>query len=106
MSTTKTKTRKTAPAPSAAALKAALAYRARQSRQSHPKGTFDKGSRWYPSSEEKCDCCEGVRSPSRAWPWSYMVHCRTMTHVASLHGVPLPEVRAALRAIQAGEVAP
>jgi hypothetical protein len=60
-------------------------YKSRQDRQTHPDGKFDKQGRWYPSEAEWVDeCCRGIRSPSRAWPYSYMVHCRTKKHVENL----------------------
>ena len=70
-------------------------YQKRQSREHHPGGKFDKGGRWYPSAEEKRACCDKVRSPSRAFPYSLMLHCRTAGHVAALFGVNTAELRAA-----------
>lgn len=51
-------------------------------RSKNPEGKFDKQNRWYPSESEACSCCRSVRSPSVAWPYSYLTHCRTATHVA------------------------
>ena len=59
-------------------------YTARQARTEHPDGTFDKGLRWNPSEDERCECCGSVRTPSRAYPWSMMAHCRTRKHVQAL----------------------
>lgn len=56
----------------------------RKRRCSHPNGKFDKGKRWYPSEEEECSCCSRIRSPSRAWPYSLLKHCRTKTHILKL----------------------
>ena len=72
---------------------AARTFIARRDRTAHPTGKFDKGGRWYPSEAETCDCCSSVRSPSRAHPFSYMVHCRTMKHVANLYGVSVADLR-------------
>lgn len=77
---------------------AAQEYLDRQDRRSHPAGRKDSGGRWYPSAEERRACCDGVRSPSRAWPWSLMVHCRTAAHVARLYGVEERELRRAVAA--------
>jgi hypothetical protein len=55
-------------------------YQPRKARQVHPSGTFDKQGRWYPDGDERCGCCRSIRSPSSAWPYSCMVHCRTRTH--------------------------
>ena len=62
----------------------------RKNRHSHPDGTFDKGGRWYPSFWEECECCSGIRNPSRHFPYSYLHHCRTKKHITNLvqkHGV-------------------
>ena len=80
-------------------LLAAKEYKARQERRHHPAGEFDNGGRWYPAKEERQACCEGIRSPSRAWPMSYNRHCRSVQHVASLYGVDPTELRRAVRAM-------
>lgn len=74
-------------------LKAVEEYEKRQRRASHPAGKFDNGGRWYPSEAEHQKCCNGVRSPSRNWPYSYMTHCRTAEHIAHLYGVDLKDLR-------------
>lgn len=76
---------------------AAQEYIGRQDRRRHPAGKFDKGGRWYPGEDEECSCCRGVRSPSRAYPYSLMVHCRTIGHVAQLYGVDEAELRREVR---------
>jgi hypothetical protein len=65
----------------------------RKSRESHPVGTFDNAGRWYPSKEERLDCCESIRKPSRAFPYSLMQHCRSAAHIAALHGVTAKSLR-------------
>jgi hypothetical protein len=70
------------------------AYVARQDRSQHPDGRCDSGGRWYPSESEQQACCRGIRSPSRSYPWSLMTHCRTLDHVAHLHGLDPAELRA------------
>lgn len=79
---------------------AAEEYINRRDRTSHPDGHTDRGGRWYPSDSECCHCCANVRTPSRSWPWSYMTHCRTIGHVANLYGVPVADVRRAVREIE------
>lgn len=69
-------------------------YEDRQSRHAHPAGTFDKAGRWYPAAEETCSCCDAVREPSRAYPYSYMVHCRTSKHIEQLFNLPAGSIRA------------
>ena len=71
-------------------------YEARRDRVVNPEGRFDGGGRWYPSEAEDADG-DGSRTrrPSRAWPYSYMLRCRTRQHVRVLveralagHAVP------------------
>jgi hypothetical protein len=72
-------------------------YLGRRDRRRHPDGTFDRMRRWYPSDEERCGCCDDIRTPSGAHPYSYMVHCRTAEHVASLYGIATDELERAIR---------
>lgn len=58
-----------------------VVFESRKNRDSHPQGKFDKGGRWYPSDAEIASCCDRVRSPSRAHPYSCLVHCRTRKHI-------------------------
>ena len=59
-------------------------FDARQCRVTHPDGTFDKGGRWWPSQREQCECCNRIRTPSRRWPYSLLVHCRSKGHIWNL----------------------
>jgi hypothetical protein len=59
----------------------------------YPSGKTDSGQRWYPSEAEQCPDCASVRSPSRAYPWSYWKHCRTYKHVCARHGVSVSEAK-------------
>lgn len=60
-------------------------YASRKARDSHPDGETDKAGRWYPSAREDAEGDgSSTRSPSRAWPWSYMSRCRTRQHCAVL----------------------
>lgn len=79
---------------------AAACYIARQQRNQHPAGKFDKAGRWEPSESERCDCCAAIRTPSRAYKYGLMVHCRTMAHIANLYGVAIQDVRRAVREIE------
>ncbi|MHC4777376.1 MAG: hypothetical protein ACYTFG_02235 [Planctomycetota bacterium] len=80
-----------------ARLKAALAcFKRRQDRTEHPEGEFDKAKRWYPIGVEDCtgdDCGADIRSPSRNHPYSLMLHCRTLRHVAWLFSVDESKLR-------------
>jgi hypothetical protein len=65
-----------------------LVYEARRDRLINPEGKFDNAGRWYPSAREDAgDVIGQVRSPSRAYPYSYMQRARTRKHVAVLADV-------------------
>lgn len=83
---------------------AAREYIARRDRHTHPDGDFDSAGRWYPAESEACACCDSVRSPSRSWPYSLLVHCRSLAHVAALHGVEPLALRRAARELDAQRV--
>lgn len=76
---------------------AAAAYLARRDRQAHPQGRFDRRGRWFASAAERQSCCGAIRTPSAAYPYSEMTHCRTAEHVARLHGVDATALRRAAR---------
>jgi hypothetical protein len=82
---------------------AAQVYNDRRDRRTHPDGHTDNGGRWYPSKAESQPCCRGIRGPSRSYPWSLMLHCRTLTHVANLYDVDLADLRQAGRKSPARE---
>lgn len=82
-------------------MKAAQEYIDRKNRKTHPAGYFDDGGRWYPHDREECDCCAYIRTPSRAYPYSLMTHCRSSEHVASLFKVDELELKRAARKILA-----
>jgi hypothetical protein len=66
---------------------AALCYVRRRDRLEHPLGEFDNAGRWYPDPSEGLDTCR-LRSPSRAWPFTYQRACRSLAHCMRLEGVP------------------
>lgn len=74
--------------------RAAQRYLRRRDWDEHPEGRTDNAGRWYPAESEKFDASRH-RVPSRSWPWSYKVACRTTAHCAMLEGIPelLSEVR-------------
>lgn len=78
---------------------AAACYLRRKHRREHPAGSFDSARRWYPDPEEARWCCKNIRRPSARWPFSLLVHCRTLTHVSVLYRVREDEVRRAVRLI-------
>ena len=56
-------------------------YEARRDRQVNPEGEFDSAGRWSPSDrEDGAGDGTSTRGPSRAWPYSYMLRCRTREH--------------------------
>jgi hypothetical protein len=60
-------------------IEAVAAYIALSNRVANPEGSFDKQKRWYP--DARCSCCATIRSPSKSWPYSLLVHCRTSEHI-------------------------
>ena len=68
------------------ALAALLRHDRRQRRLEHPEGTFDRAGRWYPSQAEDHGVSARVRSPSAAFPRSYMAACRTIAHCEAIEG--------------------
>jgi hypothetical protein len=66
----------------------ALLFAARKFRIVNPEGEFDSGGRWHPSDSENADFfTAGIRSPSRTWPFSYMLAARTRKHIKALADV-------------------
>ena len=72
---------------------AAVLLKQRQERVVNPDGAFDEKGAWYPSDAERQPCCEGLASPTRRYPYSLVVHCRTAKHVAHLCDVPVDRLR-------------
>jgi len=72
-------------------------YLARQARIAHPAGSFDSKGRWFPAEGEACGCCDMIRDPSRAYPYSLQGHCRTIGHVAQMFGLEEMTLRRAVR---------
>lgn len=73
---------------------AAIEYKKRQSRKRQPQGYFDNAGRWYPDKDERQECCRLIRAPSKQYPYSLMLHCRTARHVARLYDVSKGELLA------------
>lgn len=70
-------------------------YIALRDRKTNPEGTFDNAGRFYLA--EKCNCCIGIRNPSRSFPYSEMKHGRTLVHVATKNNVDVKECRKLLK---------
>jgi hypothetical protein len=75
------------------ATEAAAEYIRRRDRLTNPEGEFDNGGRFYLADSERRGCCGPIRTPSRAYPYSEMVHARTAAHVAALFGIEAKLVR-------------
>ena len=76
---------------------AAERYLDLNSRKIHPDGWFDGGKRWYP--DHSLACCESIRTPSRAYPYSLLTHNRSLGHVARETGYTPAIFRTAVRRI-------
>jgi len=59
----------------------------REMRMTLPGGKFDAAGRWYPSEDERQECCRDVPEPTETCPHPLLVHCRSLGHVARLFGV-------------------
>ena len=70
-------------------------YVALRDRRKNPTGTFDKRGRFYLAA--RFECCDYIRRPSRAWPYSEMLHGRTAEHVARQYNVEPKAIRRAAR---------
>ena len=76
---------------------AANLYLRRKDRKEHPSGRWDGRGRWFPDTTEWQPCCGHIAQPTASYPYSLMVHCRTLPHVASLKKVLVPDLRDALK---------
>ena len=64
---------------------ALLLYPLIKGRRLHPDGYFDAQGRWYPSVDEDADdLTRRIRSPSRNYPYSYLVAARSRKHLLAL----------------------
>ena len=68
-----------------------------RTRRAHPNGTFDGGGRWFP--DESLACCKMIREPSRAHPYSLLVHQRSLVHLAFATGYSISTLRIAARRV-------
>lgn len=62
-----------------------LVYVARRARVLSPEGATQSGNRWYPTKAENADnyTC-AIRSPTYAWPWSYLKAACSRRHIKDL----------------------
>jgi hypothetical protein len=80
----------------------ATVFQSRQNRESHPGGTFDSGGRWFPNSTERASCCALIRRPSRAHPYWFMLHCRTLLHITTCYQEHLEKQEEGAASMHAG----
>ena len=72
-------------------------YLNRKHRKTHPSGEFDSAGRWYPDASENLNT-DAYRTPSRSYPYSYMLACRTLNHVVEdVFGITAPSALAAAK---------
>lgn len=55
-------------------------YKMLKEREIHPSGTFDNAGRFFAHNDDLID----VRYPSRSWPHSHMLACRTKKYVTKV----------------------
>lgn len=73
--------------------------------EDRPVGEWDRAGRWFPcEDEEHAACCNGIRTPSRAFGKSLWKHCQTRRHYETLCAekgvVPeLPEIKKTKRVV-------
>ena len=53
-------------------------YEKLKNREINPRGHFDSGGRWYAKNDDLVAC---IREPSRNWPYSKMIACRSLKYV-------------------------
>ena len=80
-------------------LQAASLYLIRRDRLGHPDGYFDEKGRWYAHGQDAAVMAP-CRSPSRNWPYSEMLSCRTLKHCARYYDADTRLTRRAARAIE------
>lgn len=76
---------------------AAITYLLRKHKKDYPSGYKDNGGRWYPEDSEKARCCNSIRNPSRAWPWTLFKHCFSLHHIVTMYGAERNKVQELLR---------
>jgi hypothetical protein len=99
----------------AASLKDAVdCFIARRERAEHPDGVFresPEGTVWAISATERQPCCASAKPSDLGGRQKFIghwlnQHCRTIAHVANLHGVSENDLRKALKAkpVSAGQL--
>jgi len=60
-------------------------------------GHWDSKRIWHPDEREVRDCCREISPPSRRFPFSYLRHCCTIRHIATLWEIDESQARRAFR---------
>ena len=76
----------------AAIRKVALEALKRKWKHVMPRGKYGMSRLWLPSECERTSCCEDIKVSSD-FPFTFLSHCRTMKHVATLYNVDIKELR-------------
>lgn len=71
---------------------AATLYQNRKARLAHPEGKWNNGL-WFPTGSEVQPCCQHIAEPTKDYPYSLMLHCRTLPHICNLKRVLAKDVR-------------
>lgn len=78
----------------ASAYAGAMKYVLRRSRSEHPDGSWDSDGCFYPSSYENADwITDNISTPSKRYPYTYMLACRTVEHCCRLEGANVEHAR-------------
>ncbi|MGV4839273.1 hypothetical protein ACSMEA_05895 [Stenotrophomonas maltophilia] len=78
----------------ASAYAGAMKYVLRRSRLEHPDGSWDSDGCFYPSSYENADwITDNISTPSKRYPYTYMLACRTVEHCCRLEGANVEHAR-------------
>ncbi len=67
-----------------------------ENRECHPAGHFDNRNRFYLHTQY--ECCQSIREPSAAYPFSEMKHARSLIHV--VHENDMSEHLCAIKALK------
>ncbi|WP_146200764.1 hypothetical protein [Stenotrophomonas maltophilia] len=72
----------------------AMKYVLRRSRLEHPEGSWDSDGCFFPSAYENAGWIEeNISSPTKRYPYSYMLACRTVEHCCRLTNTPVEHAR-------------
>lgn len=79
---------------------AARVAMAREERSESPRGEW-RDRLWFPVADERRECCEEIE-PTPTNRQALEHHCRTQGHIARLFGIPLIDLRRAVKKARGG----